>query len=577
MLRSVGLANSHEQPLLPTQGDGGLGSPSKRARREVAMPRHPLARLALCCLALVACSLLIASGFLPEDPLGIGGEAEQQLDRELALQEQEEALREQEESAAKLEHLRGNNAGAEAIDRWFHRKDDGLWSQSQPTGRPYTYAAPGVLAVAVDSAKQLTVFRLAVHPRPGAQVSNVDKLYRLTLPPAHQVPPPFGCNFGGMPDELLKVHPEAAYDSWLTIGSASGGGAFSSKGLEFAAWNSTHGLSSDSSAVFFMKPGASSPVVDATAVRGVTVAQLTVPTGQGWRAEMSCQGRLEQSVDPEKDGWSEGLVFEVAEAKPAVPAALPLLGTSKSGQHSPVGSGGAKVDRAVAAVSTVQTEGWRRGRVPAGVGASAATLSPTSCDDGKTSLPLSHINDDYCDCKDHSDEPGTSACSQGSDGMLLGGGGGGPGFYCGWAQESAQAAADHGLDLTIFASRVNDGVCDCCDGADEWSSITADNSAPTQCADTCGAALAVSKARKRVFAEGSKLRAALYVPAGNAAKLGQSSELDGGPQNAYLALKGKCFEWETDVYTYSVCPYGAYKPVTLCSCWASMAAAFNLI
>lgn len=35
-----------------------------------------------------------------------------------------------------------------------------------------------------------------------------------------------------------------------------------------------------------------------------------------------------------------------------------------------------------------------------------------SCADGSQPLlPLSRVNDDYCDCDDGSDEPGTSACA----------------------------------------------------------------------------------------------------------------------------------------------------------------------
>lgn len=34
------------------------------------------------------------------------------------------------------------------------------------------------------------------------------------------------------------------------------------------------------------------------------------------------------------------------------------------------------------------------------------------CDGGKK-LPTARVNDDFCDCKDGADEPGTSACSTG--------------------------------------------------------------------------------------------------------------------------------------------------------------------
>lgn len=36
------------------------------------------------------------------------------------------------------------------------------------------------------------------------------------------------------------------------------------------------------------------------------------------------------------------------------------------------------------------------------------------CLDGSLLVPFSSVNDDYCDCGDGSDEPGTSACSNGS-------------------------------------------------------------------------------------------------------------------------------------------------------------------
>ncbi|XP_028405405.1 glucosidase 2 subunit beta-like [Dendronephthya gigantea] len=70
-----------------------------------------------------------------------------------------------------------------------------------------------------------------------------------------------------------------------------------------------------------------------------------------------------------------------------------------------------------------------------------------TCLDGSRLLRFSSVNDDYCDCADGSDEPGTSACPNGR-------------FFC----ENNGYLAD-----LLPSSRVNDGICDCCDGSDEYS------------------------------------------------------------------------------------------------------------
>jgi protein kinase C substrate 80K-H len=79
-------------------------------------------------------------------------------------------------------------------------------------------------------------------------------------------------------------------------------------------------------------------------------------------------------------------------------------------------------------------------------------------------IDFDKVNDDYCDCPDGSDEPGTAACayleverltSNKSPPAL-------PGFYC--------ANKGHKAGYLPF-SRVGDGVCDysiCCDGSEEW-------------------------------------------------------------------------------------------------------------
>lgn len=71
------------------------------------------------------------------------------------------------------------------------------------------------------------------------------------------------------------------------------------------------------------------------------------------------------------------------------------------------------------------------------------------------------FNDDYCDCADGSDEPGTSACS-GIDSR----------FQC----------HDNTVPRSIPSSMVDDGICDCCDGSDE---AEVGKKALAQCSNSC--------------------------------------------------------------------------------------------
>jgi protein kinase C substrate 80K-H len=136
------------------------------------------------------------------------------------------------------------------------------------------------------------------------------------------------------------------------------------------------------------------------------------------------------------------------------------------------------------ALSTALGVGAFAQQVPKGVPpqlAQAYSGATFTCDVSK-SIPIAKVNDDYCDCKDGTDEPGTSACSYQ--------------FTC----ENVGFKPK-----TVPSSLVCDGVCDCCDGADESNCGT-----PSKCTNTCevdGQEYRKQVAMQKAFVEqGSKIR-----------------------------------------------------------------------
>ncbi|KAK9294408.1 hypothetical protein QLX08_010966 [Tetragonisca angustula] len=120
-----------------------------------------------------------------------------------------------------------------------------------------------------------------------------------------------------------------------------------------------------------------------------------------------------------------------------------------------------------------------------GIPIAKSSLYPSNrdfqCLDGSLIIPFSHVNDNYCDCADGSDEPGTPACTNGS-------------FYC----ENSGHKPRY-----IPSTWVNDGVCDCCDTTDEYSS---GKECPNNCNELGKEARLEQQKAEELIREGNKIR-----------------------------------------------------------------------
>jgi len=130
------------------------------------------------------------------------------------------------------------------------------------------------------------------------------------------------------------------------------------------------------------------------------------------------------------------------------------------------------------------------------------------------------VNDEFCDCEDGMDEPGrnTHGEREVEEGLMEGEGSKGT-AACGKGVFWCLNRGFKGVEIP--SSRVNDMVCDCCDGSDEWKS-------GVKCPDRCreeGAGIHHQIQEMLSAAQTGLQERTKFIQSGNAKRQQRESEL----------------------------------------------------
>ncbi len=157
-----------------------------------------------------------------------------------------------------------------------------------------------------------TTYRVYITLDAGKHAKNCYSIFGQTghdmiVPPARQVPAPFGAHVGGVSPVIAGIpgQEQSKYDSWLTVGVEDGnpGNVVSSIGIDFDDWSATTGLTVDDGAVFWMDP-------DGAPDGRQLVAQLTLPSA-GENAHSSANRTITFAA--------QGRLKSPSSAKPSAP------------------------------------------------------------------------------------------------------------------------------------------------------------------------------------------------------------------------------------------------------------------